>query len=443
MVQGPGKLEKFLLKEYSAIAAAHFKSMETISTFFRYYLLIMSIPISAILVILQMGTNRKESVDFVTQYRFPASFILLCVSLIGLMVFCYVLNLRLDVILYARVINGIRKFFYDKSKLDINLKLRTMNLPQSPYLPSYFEKSYFLPVVCVFSTMNTAYFLVAHYIYFRDYVFSVSLELIWTGIVVIGFAIHLGIYWAYARHREYGYLKSNILGIDIDGVINKHREQFCSILLEKTGKELNPDLITIMPVHEHPTLGIKREEERQVFNDPSYWINMPAIEGASEVIERLRNVFRSKIYIFTHRQWPDAKTKEDLLKYKREFFKRCGEFEEPLKGITKDWLKRYGIIYDKIIFEEGNDFSSDPRISYNNRFNWARKKKIRFFVEDDIEKAVKLSYACDIVFLFSQPYNEACRDLSAEINRVREDIPSNVIRVKTWDEIYQHIRRLS
>ena len=52
--------EKFLLEEYSNIAQAHFKSIETISTFFRYYLLIMSIPLSAVAVISQITKDMSK-----------------------------------------------------------------------------------------------------------------------------------------------------------------------------------------------------------------------------------------------------------------------------------------------------------------------------------------------------------------------------------------------
>ena len=62
-----------------------------------------------------------------------------------------------------------------------------------------------------------------------------------------------------------------------------------------------------------------------------------------------------------------------------------------------------------------------------------RKGKIRFFVEDDAEKAAKLAYVCDVVLLLDQPYNTS----------PSAPLPGNVIRVRSWDEIYQKIRTLS
>jgi len=125
--------KNFLLSEYSNIAQAHFKSIESISSFFRYYLLIMSIPISVFIIITK---NQKDGSLNVTNFNSEIlSLILLVISIAGIGVFCYIMNLRFDVVLYARVVNGIRKFFFDKYKEDLNFKLRLRVLPQNPQMP--------------------------------------------------------------------------------------------------------------------------------------------------------------------------------------------------------------------------------------------------------------------------------------------------------------------
>jgi len=440
------KFEKYLLSEYTNIAQAHFKSIETISTFFRYYLLIMSIPLSTIAIISRFPSDTQQTSNIFEEYKLPISAVLSCISLVGFWVFCYITNLRLDTILYARVVNGIRKYFYDESNIDINQKNRIRVLAQSPELPQYYEKTYFLPVVVVFAIINSLYLSFGCYVFFKNY---------WSLFIPCFFFIsHWGIYFWYARHREHAYLKSNILGVDIDGVLNKHRDIFCSLLLEKTGRKIKPEEITVIPVHELPSLEVTREDEREVFNDPSYWKKMPVIDEAAENLRKLRNIFKLKIYIFTYRPWPD--TKDKIGEYIKEFLDECENSltkyiflflfylispikkllklfkEKPLKQITKEWLKQNKFKYNNFIFEKGNDYSSDPRGRFNNRFYVARKKKIRYFVEDDLEKAIKLSYICDFVFLFDQPYNQTTEKISA-----------NIIRVKSWNEIYKKIRKLS
>ena len=56
----------------------------------------------------------------------------------------------------------------------------------------------------------------------------------------------------------------------------------------------------------------------------------------------------------------------------------------------------------------------------------AKQGGISFFIEDELEKAKKLAQICDIVFLFDQPYNQ-------------EDLPDNIIRVSSWEQLYQEL----
>ncbi|MBD3330896.1 hypothetical protein GF354_05210 [Candidatus Peregrinibacteria bacterium] len=127
--------------------------------------------------------------------------------------------------------------------------------------------------------------------------------------------------------------------------------------------------------------------------------------------------------------------------FKEKLFKPLKEL--PLIHITKNWLNKNEIIYNRFIFEKGNDYSSDPRGEFTNRFYVSRRKKIKYFIEDDLEKAVKLSFICDVVFLISHPYNLPNNKLSDEINEFRSKYPSNIIRVNSWEDIYKNIRKLS
>jgi len=440
----------FLLSEYQNIAQAHFKSTENISTFFRYYVLIMSIPISVIGYLFMSSEGELNFLMTLGIYKLPLAIASLSLYVIGLGVFCFIVNLRMDVILYARVVNGIRKHFYDDWDEDVNTKLRLRVLPQSPQLPSYFEGSFAVVAMLVFSVINSGYGLLGSYILASSLLGAISS---FSAMVIL----HLLIYFRYCEHRERAYIRSNILGIDIDGVLCEHRKQFCSLLRSNTGKILDPNQITVIPVHEHPDLDVTREDERKVMNDPKYWVDMDVFRGAAETIKKLKKTLKLSIYIFTWRGWPSVKDRNDLAKYRKEFSKHCGRplvlksmlyriiprMADPLKTITKKWLKKHGFLYDRFIFEKGNDFSSDPRGKFRNRFSIARKKKIRFFVEDDIEKATKLSYVCDVVFLFSHPYNEFHTNQPPRVGQLIQGLPSNVIRVRSWSEIYQEIRRLS
>jgi hypothetical protein len=394
--------------------------------------------------------------------------VLFSVALIGFGMFIYILNLRFDALLYARTVNGIRKHFYKKSTSELSYKLRIRVLPQSTQLPNYFEPRFFFPIILVFGLINSIYIYLPLFLLLRE-TFNSMICLIFFSIAVpliVFFLIHYFTYLLYSRYRENSYLRSNIIGVDIDGVLNKHRDHFCQLLKEKTCKNIDPSAIKTIPVHEDSTIDVSREEERAVFNDPRYWIDMPAVTEAKEVINKLRNIFHLKIFIFTYRAWPDDPNEEELYGCIRNFIneiyyfnfgiffqklllnipltrKLCIKFKEiPLGLITQEWLKRNDIKYDNFILEKGNDNSSDPSGKVRNRFYISRKKQIRFFVEDDLEKAIKLSYICDVVFLMSHPYNEPSDKIDEKANSERIELPDNIVRVKGWTELYKYIRKI-
>lgn len=262
----------------------------------------------------------------------------------------------------------------------------------------------------------------------------------------------------------------------IDGVLNKHREHFCKLLLAFTGKQLNPNTILKIPVHEDPIHGVTDSDEKTVFDKLQYWIDMPVAENAGISIKRLRNGLKLKIHIFTYRSSPSLRVRQNeagmkewkdaaLRAYKQSNFflprvlciiskhQKLHRFSErifdramlvrmrlensqkigirPIDILTKCWLQKKGIEYDTITIEKGSEDASDPRGHFRNRFYISRKKKIKFFVEDDPEKAIKLAYICDVVFLMEQSYN------------INEKLPNNVVRVCNWDDVYRQARKYS
>ncbi len=397
------------------------------------------------------------------------------ISAVGFFVMLYVINLRLDVILYARAVNGIRKYFYDRGSMDLSWKLRTRVLPQSPSLPPYFEPWYFGPVILTFAFFNSAYLLVGFALPFlANSTQGISLGVIPSWVWVTGivfFLVHFASYGLYTRYHEFGYLRTFTVGVDIDGVLNKHRIQFVTRLYGLTRKIVDPEWITTIPLHEDPYLGVSRPDELLVFNEPEYWTTMPPAADGPKVIHKLRNQFKLKIHIFSYRPWPTPDIVGDRKKFERwqdlateqmrEYvtpyyepdplaerdpsiltllYRKVTIFRlkhglkrfraDPIRVITQCWLAENQIEYDKFTIEKGNEDVADPRGHFRNRFNISRKKKIRFFVEDDADKANKLAFICDVVFLMNQPYNES------------KPIANNVVRVRSWEEISISIKNL-
>ena len=396
------------------------------------------------------------------------AFIALVISVVGYLVMLYIVNLRLDVILYARAVNGIRKYFYDKGSPDLDYKLRMRVLPQSPSQPGYLEHSYFWPVIATFAFFNSTYLILGLTLpTISNSAAGFSLASIQPLVWGVGIAFglwHYGSYRWYAHHREHGYLRSFILGVDIDGVLNTHREQFAKKYFELTGKIVDPARMTTIPLHDDPAIGVTRPEEIQVFNTLDYWTEMPVISGAKDALEKLHNAFKLRIHIFSYRPWPMVKP---VVRGSTLFLKWQSKAIEELKSVsprgirryliphwfyrkisivrlrygrrklalasadvlTRSWLNTKEIVYDSFTLEKGNEDVEDPEGHFRNRFNISRKKKIRFFVEDDADKATKLAFICDVVFLVNQPYN------------TWKSVPNNVVRVDSWDEISKSIKR--
>ena len=104
---------------------------------------------------------------------------------------------------------------------------------------------------------------------------------------------------------------------------------------------------------------------------------------------------------------------------------------KPIERITKAWLEENNIEFDTLMVEMGSEEVADPAAHLHNRFYASRLKRIKYFIEDDLIKAEKLAYICDLVFLIDQPYNQ------------KSVLPGNVIRVKDWNEILLQMRQLS
>lgn len=146
---------QFQLKEYENISQAHFKTNEVLATFYRYFLLITAIPITTVgLALLNFSKDGiSEEGRILAFLIFGASSVLL--SLVGAAVISYIEGLRLDAILYARVVNSIRDFFFKKSGA---ADFGTSVLPRNREKPSYdgFGASFIIYHAC--ALMNSTYF---------------------------------------------------------------------------------------------------------------------------------------------------------------------------------------------------------------------------------------------------------------------------------------------
>jgi len=477
---------EFQKTEYAHIAEAHFKAIEAISFFFRYYLLVMSLPVSIAAVLFGLAA-RGLDFDKATTIALLgfASPVLIVVGLVGFCMLMYIINIKMDVVLYSRVVNSIRKFFYDLHDSDHTNKMLMRQLPQSASIPAYRDMPFGF-VVLAFALFDMLYIgLGAHLLITAEIGgassdhplgfggYSRSNIVLFSIAIVAGFGAHFLAYYLFSRHREYAYLRATAIGIDIDGVLNQHREKFCEMASKKLNKQLRPEDIKLLPVHENAGLNppITRADERAIFNDPEYWVEMPVLDGAADAIKTFRRSYLLPVHIFTHRPWPDLSvgqgtTAEEMRALRQSWriaadsmarranVKECVRlwvnlvtavnFRASIRYITKYWLRVNGIAYNSLLVEKGNENIVYSRGRYENRFNYAKRKKIKFFVEDDWVKAIKLSYICDIVFLIAHPYNRGTDSdsLTHENESIIGRLPGNVLRVESWTHLKKAIAQL-
>jgi hypothetical protein len=169
--------EDFLIAEYNNIAQAHFNTVTSISEFFKHYIVIASLPISVAVIFLKPEELKKAGVvEFFFNHPLIPAVSLTVVAVLGFCVLGYVINLRLDALLYARTItsiseffkhyiNGIRKYFSECSGLTLEQDIRFRVLPKSAYFPRYIEYPYFCFVVLTFAIVGTGYFFAGWYFY--------------------------------------------------------------------------------------------------------------------------------------------------------------------------------------------------------------------------------------------------------------------------------------
>ncbi len=393
-------INKFMEAEYKQISEAHFNVSQRITSFFQYMLAIYGAPL--FLLSIDVGNVKNTK-----------SIIFIFISIIGFFVSMYVNQLRCESLLYANSINSIRNYFFNECNIDINFQNNYSVLPIQKRKPSFVDTFQFIWIILTASLVNAGYFT-----YGVTSLTFYSLDLIVTCFIFLAFFIIQYLIYLYItvvtesgqnfyRHR---------IGVDIDGVLNLHEKQFCTYINRNKGINLASSQITNIPVRKIPGLGISRSDEQKIFNDRDYWIEMPVDEKASEVIRDIKNILGYEIEIYTWRAWKGVK----------------GNYFN-IKKITKKWLKDHHINYDEIYFEHGN---VDIPITLNqalhkSRFSYASNRRLKFFVEDEIDKAIKLSHICKYVFLIDHLYNQD------------KNIPVNVIRVASWEEIYEYLKILN
>ena len=203
-----GSFERFMLGEYTNLAQAFFSAGTTITQFFQYYLIALGVPLTAAGIAVKVSTGTLDIQQLEqSAIAVPLGWFFIIVGVVGWFMAGYITNLRLDAILYARSVNGIRNYFYTLASLSPQNELAYRVLPRDVNKPDLFEPRFFLFVMLSFSLLNGVYVALG-LILLRYGKLSVVI-----GTFAVSVIAHIVLYAVLAHYREsdYGKLRSSFL----------------------------------------------------------------------------------------------------------------------------------------------------------------------------------------------------------------------------------------
>lgn len=196
-----------MLKEYENISQAHFKTNESIAAFFRYYLILMTVPIASLGAVWRFSSN-PQSIGIPSQLALIGAFVFTIFACIGFCVMLYIIGQKLDSKLYSRVVNGVRNYFRVQAEKVGDPIEDYLVLPTCKKEPK-FEASYgFLGLIISFALLDSMYLAGATWLFqismFEVRYWNLSLvELAWIFVIfVLSMTIHMIAQSRFCKYKE-------------------------------------------------------------------------------------------------------------------------------------------------------------------------------------------------------------------------------------------------
>ena len=117
--------------------------------------------------------------------------LLILISMTGLCICIFIINKKINSVYYARSVNGIRKYFIDKSDIKIS---EYIVLPTVINFPRYFQSSFLCSIIFAFAIINSVFLFFAFWVMGCKY-FSFA-------ILVLFIIVHISIYWFWAKLKS-------------------------------------------------------------------------------------------------------------------------------------------------------------------------------------------------------------------------------------------------
>ena len=187
------------------------------------------------------------------------------------------------------------------------------------------------------------------------------------------------------------------IGIDIDNVISNFNNELLKAYIEHDKELRNTGIINNNAPYIRNGMFDWTDEEEKIFyknNIEKIAINLKAIEGASKYIKKLKQD-RHTIYIISGRD--------------------NGEYTDPY-NMTKNWLEKYDITYDKLFLVDAYNSHSKTEICLENN--------VDIMIDDSKRMCTDIKKHGIRAFIMDTPYNRDTNEFK---------------RVCSWKEIYDII----
>jgi hypothetical protein len=132
----------FMIQEYDRISTAYFGLRDQVNEWFKIYVTLIGLPLTVLAAVTNISAGSTNT--NLSSIPTIVSSLLAVVSLLGVFVTFSIISMRMEMILYARTINGIRRFFADLDKLTISRTqpselAKYLILPTSDKQPPFYE----------------------------------------------------------------------------------------------------------------------------------------------------------------------------------------------------------------------------------------------------------------------------------------------------------------
>ena len=190
------------------------------------------------------------------------------------------------------------------------------------------------------------------------------------------------------------------IGIDIDDTICNTYEVLLPYLKEyiekEIGKDFNMDLSSTLDYYKLcARFGLSEEEDTKFWYDNFVNIINTVVpkDNTVDIIKKLKEEGHN-IYLITA---------------------RYAVPEIDIKELTKEWLVKNNIVFDKLI------------INSHNKLEIAQRENIDIFFDDSIRNCSMLIEGNIKTYMYKTEYNEIYKN-------------DKVIKVKSWNEFYEKIK---